>query len=132
MFKLFTAHSLVVAKQRMRKPTQINRPSVEEQRLKLSRLEIQKKEPTMSIREIVLQELATLVEEFSPMPFPDDVTDETQLDEFWLDSVAFMTLITNLEERLGMIPPAIMQGEFIPKTVGEFVAMYAEAVPEGI
>lgn len=84
----------------------------------------------MNIREIILAELKNLVEEFSPVPFPDDVTDKTQLDEFWLDSVAFMTLITNLEERLGVIPPAITQGEFHPKTVGDFVAMYVEPTAE--
>ena len=85
----------------------------------------------MNIRETILQELASIVDDFSAMPFPDDVTDKTRLDEFWLDSVAFMTLITNLEERLGLIPPAITQGEFTPKTIGDFVAMYADAIPEG-
>ena len=83
----------------------------------------------MDTREIVLHELAALVEDFSPIPFPDDVSDDTRLDEFWLDSVAFMTLISNLEEKLGLIPPAIAQGEFNPKTVGEFVTMYTDAIP---
>ena len=85
----------------------------------------------MNIREIILQELATLVEEFSPLPFPDDVTDETRLDEFWLDSVAFVALLTNLEEKLGILPPAIAQGEVHPKTVGDFVSIYIEATSGG-
>lgn len=86
----------------------------------------------MNIREMILQELAKLVEEFSPLPFPDTVSDQTRLDEFWLDSIAFMMLITNLEEKVGIIPSTITKGEFQPKTVGDFVAMYVEELAVGV
>ena len=80
----------------------------------------------MNTRDIVLQHLAEIVTEFSPLSFPDDVTDETLLEEFWLDSVAFVSLLSNLEEALGFIPLAVIQDRFQPKTVGDFVAMYTE------
>lgn len=80
----------------------------------------------MNTHDIVLQHLADVVTEFSPLTFPNDVTDETRLDEFWLDSIAFVTLLSNLEEVLGFIPQAVVQGKF-PQTVGELVAMYTES-----
>ena len=82
----------------------------------------------MNTHDVVLQQLAEIVTEFSPLPFPDDVTDETRLDEFWLDSIAFVTLLANLEEALGFIPQAVIQGEFQPKTIGDLVGLYTEQV----
>lgn len=78
----------------------------------------------MNTREIVLQQLAEIMEESSPVPFPDDVTDETWLDEFWLDSVAFVSLLTKLEDALGFIPKTVMEGKIQPKTVGDLITMY--------
>ena len=78
----------------------------------------------MNTHDTVLHHLAETVTEFSPLPFPDDVTDETRLDEFWLDSIAFVTLLSGLEETLGFIPQAVIRGEFQPKTVGDFVSLY--------
>ena len=78
----------------------------------------------MSIREIVLKHLAAIVAEHSPVPFPDDVTDDTMLDEFWLDSVAFAALVSGLEAEVGYIPSDILEGAFYPEAVGELVAMY--------
>ncbi|MEM7539317.1 MAG: hypothetical protein AAF639_44580 [Chloroflexota bacterium] len=82
----------------------------------------------MNIRAIILEQLAEVVTEFSPLSFPDDVTDETALADFWLDSIAFVSLISNLEDVLGYIPKAVTEGEFDPKTVGDFVALYTESV----
>ena len=82
----------------------------------------------MNIRAIILEQLAEIVTEFSPLSFPDNVTDETVLADFWLDSIAFVALISNLEDVLGYIPTAITEGEFDPKTVGDFVALYTEPV----
>ena len=78
----------------------------------------------MNTHDVVLQHLAETVTEFSPLPFPDDVTDETSLDEFWLDSIAFVTLLSSLEEALGFIPQAVIRGEFQPQTVGDLVGLY--------
>jgi len=78
----------------------------------------------MDTRTIILEQLAEIVEEFSPLSFPEAVSDGTALADFWLDSVAFVALISNLEDALGYIPTAITEGEFDPKTVGDFVTLY--------
>jgi len=51
------------------------------------------KDSCMSIREIVKSELAKAVVENSPVPFPEHLDDDAQLDEFWLDSIVFTTLL---------------------------------------
>lgn len=83
----------------------------------------------MQIREIVLKHLATVVETNSPLPFPEDVSDEMFLDDFWLDSIAFMSLVTGIETELGFIPLPILKGTSFPRTIGELIQAYeAEAV----
>lgn len=81
----------------------------------------------MQIRQIVLAQLAATVERSSPVPFPDDVTDATSLDEFWLDSVAFASMIGNLEKRLGYVPRVLLEAAYFPQTVGALVEIYEEA-----
>lgn len=78
----------------------------------------------MEIRRTILNQLQSVVEEFTPLPFPDEVDDDTLLDIFWLDSVAFTSLIVRLEEELGFIPETILQEGIIPKTLGELVNLY--------
>ena len=82
---------------------------------------------TMNIREIVLKHLANIVTEHSPVPFPDDVTDDTMLDEFWLDSVAFAALISALEGEVGFVPTDILEGAFYPESIGELVKLYEDS-----
>ena len=84
----------------------------------------------MSIRETVLTQLAAIVEEHSVFPFPDDVTDNTKLDEFWLDSIAFAALISGLEESMGYIPENFLDRTFFPESVGELVKMYVDTSEE--
>ena len=43
----------------------------------------------MNIRNIVLVRLEKAVAEHSPMPFPEEMDDDTELDMFGLDSLAF-------------------------------------------
>lgn len=83
----------------------------------------------MHIRQIVLEQLAATVEQSSPVPFPDDVTNETSLDEFWLDSVAFAGMIGKLEKRLGYVPMVLLEAAYFPQTVGALVEIYEEAAP---
>lgn len=78
----------------------------------------------MDMREIVLKSLAATVEKYSPIPFPSEVSDEARLDDFWLDSVIFMELLTKIEDQVGYIPQEILDGSLFPATIGELVAMY--------
>ena len=80
----------------------------------------------MQIREIVLKHLASVVETNSPLPFPEDVSDEMFLDDFWLDSIAFTSLVTGIEAELGIIPLPILKGTAFPRTIGELVQAYED------
>ncbi len=78
----------------------------------------------MNIRNIVQTKLAAVVAEHSPMPFPDDIDDDDQLDIFGLDSLAFMNLLMAIEKEVGFIPRAILEGDLYPETFGELVSAY--------
>ena len=78
----------------------------------------------MSIREIVRSKLAAVVVENSLMPFPETIDDDDLLETFGLDSVAFTSLLTQLEDAIGFIPEAILEGEAYPETFGELVQAY--------
>lgn len=68
--------------------------------------------------------LAAVVAENSPLPFPESIDDDDLLDAFGLDSAAFATLLAILEEEVGHIPAAILEGEYYPETFGELVAAF--------
>lgn len=78
----------------------------------------------MSIRDICKVKLAAVVAEHSPMPFPDAIDDDDELDVYGLDSVAFMSLLTAIEQDVGYIPKAILAGDLYPETFGELVSAY--------
>ena len=78
----------------------------------------------MSTRDIVQARLAEAVAKHSPMPFPDAIDDDDELDIFGLDSLAFMGLLTAIETDLGFIPQAILEGDRYPETFGELVSAY--------
>lgn len=78
----------------------------------------------MTIREIVRTTLASVIEENSPMPFPETIRDDDLLEPFGLDSVAFTSLIAQLEAEVGFIPDAILEGDAYPETFGELVEAY--------
>jgi len=78
----------------------------------------------VSIRDICKAKLEAVVAEHSPMPFPDAIDDDDELDIYGLDSVAFMSLLTSIEEDVGYIPKAILAGDLYPETFGELVSAY--------
>lgn len=78
----------------------------------------------MNVRDIVQTRLAAAVAEHSPMPFPDAIDDDDELDVFGLDSLAFMGLLTAIEKDVGYIPRAILEGDLYPETFGELVSAY--------
>ena len=78
----------------------------------------------MDIRKIVFDRLREAVAENSPMPFPENLDDDDELDVFSLDSLAFMGLLTAVEKDVGYIPRAILEGDLYPETFGELVSAY--------
>ncbi len=78
----------------------------------------------MNTRDIVQARLAAVVAEHSPMPFPDAIDDDDELDVYGLDSLAFMSLLTAIETEVGYIPNAILEGDLYPETFGELVSAY--------
>lgn len=78
----------------------------------------------MSIRNIVQTKLSEVVAQHSPMPFPDAIDDDDELDIFGLDSLAFMNLLMAIEKEVGFIPRAILEGDLYPETFGELVSAY--------
>ena len=78
----------------------------------------------MKIRNIVLARLEQSVAEHSPMPFPEEIDDDFELDMFGLDSLAFMELLTGIEKDVGYIPQAILEGDIYPETLGELISAY--------
>jgi len=78
----------------------------------------------VSKREIVQARLSEVVAEHSPMPFPESIDDDDELDVFGLDSLAFMSLLTSIEKDVGFIPSAILEGDLYPETFGELVSAY--------
>jgi acyl carrier protein len=85
----------------------------------------------MDIRTTILRHLARTMEDQSPIPFPEEVRDETRLDEFWLDSVAFAAWVSGIEGELGYIPSAFVDGGSFPETFGDFVQLYEAHVADG-
>lgn len=78
----------------------------------------------MKLRNVVQNQLKRVVAEHSPMPFPQDIDDDDELDVFGLDSLAFMELLVGIERELGYIPRAILEGDLYPETFGELVSAY--------
>ena len=82
----------------------------------------------MNIRNIIFTRLKKAVAEHSPMPFPEEMDDDSELDVFGLDSLAFMDLLTGIEKDVGYIPRKILEGDLYPETFGELVYAYDKDV----
>ena len=78
----------------------------------------------MDIRNVIQSQLKRVVAEHSPMPFPESIDDDDELDVFGLDSLAFMELLIGIEKELGYIPRTILEGDLYPETFGELVSAY--------
>lgn len=78
------------------------------------------------IEQLVLTHLRAIVAEHAFLPVAVDT--HTLFDELALDSVAFTALLARLEQALGCIPAALLQGLDYPATVGELIAMYEQEV----
>jgi acyl carrier protein len=85
----------------------------------------------MDIRSLILKQLATVTNQYAPVAFPASVDEDFRFEELWLDSVAFVALISQLEAELGLMPAPLLQGTFQIETVGDFIALYDAALREG-
>lgn len=78
----------------------------------------------MDVRPVILKQLAAIVTESSPVPFPAEVSDEMMLDELWLDSLAFVQLLTRIESELNCAPLTFFEGTDFPRTIGDLIKIY--------
>jgi acyl carrier protein len=77
----------------------------------------------VDLRAVVVEELrALLVEDEKPVPALED---SSVLLETGLDSLGFAVLVTRLEDSLGYDPFTEMEDPVYPRTIGDFVAVYA-------
>lgn len=78
----------------------------------------------MDIRETVMRCLTETIEEQAQTMPASDITDDTELLNFMLDSLGFASLVTRLENSLGYDPFTSMDFPVYPRTFGELVALY--------
>ena len=78
----------------------------------------------MTVREIVKAELASAVAKHSPVSFPEEIEDNTLLDEFWLDSIVVTGLLVELDKKIGHTLTDTMKGDFFAMTFSELVSAY--------
>ena len=84
---------------------------------------------SMNVRNVVRNQLERAVTEHSPMPFPEGIEDDDELDVFGLDSLAFMGMLIGIEKELGYIPRKFLEGDLYPETFGELVSAYNRHEP---
>lgn len=85
-------------------------------------------ERVADIRAVVLHEIEALFAEDGKAP-PTTLGDDDVLLETGLDSLGFAVLVTRLEDSLGYDPFTDMDEPVYPRTLGEFVDIYASHGP---
>jgi hypothetical protein len=80
----------------------------------------------LSLREKILAEICTVaVEQGRTLP---PVTDDLSLTESGLDSLCFAILVARLEDITGSDPLTSAGDARFPRTVGDFIALYEQAL----
>jgi acyl carrier protein len=80
----------------------------------------------MNIREIVLSQMRKIGNEQDAQLAP--LTDDLNLMDSGLDSLAFAILVTRLEDVLGFDPFAVADEARYPVTLGDLVNFYENAI----
>ena len=80
----------------------------------------------MTVRTDILDQIEAVAQESGKALAP--LTDDTPLLESGLDSLAIAILVANLEDRLGVDPFSVGDGMEIPRTVGDLIRVYENAV----
>lgn len=79
----------------------------------------------MDLRAVLLEVLAEVSETHLEVPLPADMTDDVSLsNELGFDSVAYVAVISTLEDKLGFIPKTILEDASFPTTFGELITVY--------
>ena len=80
----------------------------------------------MSSRSIILSEIRIVaVEQKKSLP---PLTDDLALLDSGLDSLCFAILVARLEDLTGCDPFVSVPGSGYPRTIGDFVALYDQAL----
>ena len=80
----------------------------------------------MSLRATIIKEIQTVAASQKKTVPP--LTDELSLSDSGLDSLCFAILVARLEDITGRDPLSEAQGGRFPRTIGEFVALYEDAL----
>jgi acyl carrier protein len=81
----------------------------------------------MSLRATILNEIQTVAER-QKKTLPSSITDALPLNESGLDSLCFAILVARLEDITGRDPLSEAHGGRFPRTIGEFIALYEQAL----
>jgi aryl carrier-like protein len=82
----------------------------------------------VDVRSGIVDSIVDLLKE-EDKPVPDPITDDLVLLESGLDSLGFAVLVARLQDDLGYDPFTLMDDPVYPRTLGEFVAVYAQYAP---
>ena len=80
----------------------------------------------MSLRATILDETRTVAANQKKVLGP--LTDDLSLHDLGLDSLCFAILVARLEDITGRDPLGSADEARFPRTIGEFVALYEEAL----
>jgi len=80
----------------------------------------------MSLRATILNEIRAVAAEHGKVCAP--LTDDLALQDSGLDSLCFAILVVRLEDITGRDPLAFGEEPRFPRTIGEFIALYEEAL----
>jgi hypothetical protein len=80
----------------------------------------------MPLRDTILKEIQSVAASQKKTVPP--LTDALPLNDSGLDSLCFAILVSRLEDITGRDPLSEAQGGRFPRTIGEFVALYEDAL----
>jgi hypothetical protein len=80
----------------------------------------------MSLKATILEEIRVVAARQNKTLAP--LTDDLSLHDSGLDSLCFAILVARLEDITGSDPLTSADDMHFPRTVGEFIALYEEAV----
>jgi len=87
----------------------------------------------MSLRAVLREALGEVSETHLESPLPEHLTDESNLSkELGFDSVAYVAVISTLEDKLGYIPKTILEDASFPTTFGELVRVYESELSDNL
>jgi len=80
----------------------------------------------MSVRETIFDEFRRVAANQNKILAP--LTDDLPLHNSGLDSLCFAILVARLEDITGSDPLSSGAGAHVPRTIGEFIGLYEEAL----